>query len=538
MKSVLVSLAILTGCSLHAQQTSVNNASTPAPEIRIASGLVCGVTEGDVTSFKGIPYAAPPVGEFRWRPPQPVKPWQGVRDANDFGPNSAQTGWGSSGELQEGSSEDCLYLNLWRPANAEPGSKLPVMVWIHGGAFLFGSGSQPSTFGVRFAEQGVILITINYRLGRLGFFAFPALSKEHPDELKGNYAYMDQLEALKWVQKNIAAFGGDPKNVTIFGESAGGASVHALVTSPLSQGMFQKAIIESGGGRDGALTGCPLSKDTSHELSAETIGVNFATKHGIEGTDDEALARLRSLSAAEILSEGMTAPLNSETYSGPIVDGRIVLETSQNIYKEGRQMNIPLIVGANSADAGDFVRGATKDEVFSLYGPKKEEARATYDQDGTMDLRALIMIAGRDRVHLEPVRMTARAFTAKGSPVYVFRFSYVRSSMRERSPEGASHGSEIPFVFNTLETGGGYGPAPGPLTAEDHAVANAIQAYWVNFARTGNPNGRGLTKWPQYNADKDEILDFRPDGSQVAGPDPWKARLDLAEYLNNTTSIR
>ena len=524
--------------SLHAKQNVVDSNTATEPIIQTISGLVQGITIEGVDIFKGIPFATPPVGELRWRPPQPVQAWEGVRDASEFGPNSAQVGWGAGGSIQEGSSEDCLYLNVWRPAGIKEGSKLPVMVWIHGGAFLFGSGSQSESSGTQFANEGVILITINYRLGRLGFFAFPGLSSEYPEELKGNYAYMDQLEALRWVQQNISAFGGDPKNVTIFGESAGGASVHALISSPLSEGLFQKAIIESGGGRDGALTGCPMSKDTSYELSAETIGVNFARKNGIEGTGADALAKLRALSANEVLSEGQTAPLNSDTYSGPIVDGKIVVETSQNVYKAGRQMNIPLIVGANSADAGGFVSGETKDEVFSLYGEHKADAIAAYDPDGTIELNALITVAARDRVHLEPVRMTARSFTAKGSPVYVFRFSYVRSSMRQRSPEGAAHGSEIPFVFNTLDAGGGFGPAPAPPTPEDYAVAKTINAYWVNFARTGNPNGSGLTNWPLYDAKKDVILDFHGDGSQVAVQDPWKARLDLAEHLSNTTKVR
>jgi para-nitrobenzyl esterase len=498
------------------------------------------VTEDGVSSFKGIPFAQAPVGELRWRQPQPLSPWQGERDASKFSSDCAAGGGFGQGAvaMSPNSSEDCLYLNLWRPATATANAKLPVMVWIYGGAFLFGSGSSPSTSGGQFAKDGVILVTFNYRLGRIGFFAFPGLSREHPDELKGNYAYADQLEALKWVQRNIAAFGGDPTNVTIFGESAGGASVHALVSSPLSPGLFQKAIIESGGGRDGALTGCPMSKDTAGELSAETIGRNFARKHGIEGDGADALAKLRALPPAELLGEGQTAPLNSGTYSGPIVDGRIVVETSQNVYKAGRQMRIPLIVGANSADAGGFVSGATKDAVFSLYGARKAEAIATYDPNGTIELRALITVAARDRAHLEPARMTARAFAKKGAPVYAFRFSYVQSAMRQRSPDGAGHASEIPYVFNTLGTGGGgFGPAPA-VTDEDRKVAKTIHTYWVNFAKTGNPNGPGLTNWPRYDAQKDVIFDFRGDGTQAAVPDPWKARLDLAEHLSNTTPVR
>ena len=198
----------------------------------------------------------------------------------------------STDSISKTSSEDCLFLNVWTPAVAKKSAKLPVMVWIHGGAFVFGSGSQPDFSGVPFVKQGVILVTINYRFGRLGFFAFPALSKEHPEEPKGNYAYMDQIAALKWVQQNIAAFGGDPNNITIFGESAGGVSVHSLLTIPAAKGLFQKAIIESGGGRDGVLTGRPINKenaDSYYPVSAETIGINFARKHGIEGTDAAAL---------------------------------------------------------------------------------------------------------------------------------------------------------------------------------------------------------------------------------------------------------
>ena len=297
----LAALAVATGVG------TVALSQTP-PHVRVDTGDLQGEVADGVDAFKGIPFAAPPVGDLRWRPPQPAAPWTGVRQATEFGANCMQGRGGgpppSAGAragapaptpapppgapVVQAPSEDCLFLNVWRPASATPKAKLPVMVWIHGGGFTGGSGASPNTSGAQFARQGVVLVSANYRLGRFGFFAFPALSRERPDETKGNYAYMDQIAALQWVRRNIAAFGGDPTNVTIFGFSAGGVSVHSLLASPMARGLFHKAIAQSGGSRDSVLTARPMREDgvdPNYPVSAETIGIGFARSMGIEGTD-------------------------------------------------------------------------------------------------------------------------------------------------------------------------------------------------------------------------------------------------------------
>lgn len=505
--------------------------------VKVDSGQLQGVEADGVISFKGIPFAAPPVGELRWRPPQPTPKWTGVRQAAEFGRNCMQRTFGPppgagarpAAPAGQEPSEDCLYLNVWRPANSTA-RNLPVMVWIYGGGFVGGSSSSPNTSGVQFAKQGVVLVAMNYRVGRFGFFAFPALSSERPNENKGNYAYMDQLAALQWVRRNIAAFGGNPNNVTIFGFSAGGVSVHSMLASPQARGLFHKAIVHSGGSRDSVLTARPMRADgvdPNYPVSAETIGVQFAKSMGIEGTDQAALAKLRGLSAEAVLSgappqPGVTVPSYETT---PILDGRLITETAETAYKARRQPRVPLMLGSNSADsAGNRIRSRTKDEFFARYGQWSAEAKAAYDPDGTTALATMLSRANDDFGQAEPARFAANAFAANGSPAYLYMFSYVPTALREQLRTGSPHGGDVPFAFGTL--GGGRGGAP---TVEDLAVSRMMQSYWVNFAKTGDPNGAGLPAWPRHVAGKDQLFTFRPDGSASAGPDIRKARLDVTE---------
>ena len=491
--------------------------------VKVDSGRLQGAAVDGVLAFKGVPFAEQPVGDLRWRPPQRAKPWTGVKPALKNGHDCLQAEVKGDPGMGTDLGEDCLYLNVWRPAEASA-KKLPVMVWIYGGGLVNG-GTQPAIYqGDNFARGGVVFVSINYRLGRFGFFAHPALTAEHPDDLKGNYGYMDQLAALQWVQRNIAAFGGDPMNVTLFGESAGGFSVHVLTASPLGKGLFQRAIVESGGGRTNEGPAVAIG-------AAEATGLAFAKAQGIEGGGAAALARLRALPAAAVTGNlnMFTSNANAATYPGPVTDGKLLVETPQAAYLGRRQAKVALMAGANGADLG-FNTSPTIDALMAPFGADRAKALAAYDPDGTGNLARVRSKVGMDQLMEEPARFAAGAFAAQGLPAWEYRFDYVGEALKARSPNGAAHASEIPYVFDK------YGPGyiamvtpshTGEASDKDKAVARTIHSYWLNFAKTGDPNGPGLPAWPRYDPAKDQLMLFRGDGVAAATPDPLKARLDL-----------
>jgi para-nitrobenzyl esterase len=491
--------------------------------VSIDTGRIQGATAAGVTSFKGIPFAAPPVGQLRWRPPQPAARWSGVREATQYGPDCMQLPFPTdAAPLGAAPSEDCLVANVWVPEHHN--GKLPVMVWIYGGGWVNG-GSSPTVYdGGQFARQGIAFVSFNYRLGRFGFFAFPALTKESKDGLLGNYGYMDIVAALQWVQRNIAAFGGDPQSVAVFGESAGGFAVHALMTSPLSQGLFQRAMVESGGGRL-MLNSTGLREGLNGRPSAEQMGVAFANSKGILGDDAAALDKLRALPAEAIVDGLNMASMEAadSTYPGPMIDGKLVVGQMQTMYQEGKYRHVPLLLGANSMDIG-LPHAKTNEELFAPFGVNAKAAEKAYDAAASTNFSDLSMKVAGDALMVEPARFVAQTVSSQGDPVWEYRFGYVADSMRKQWP-GAPHATEIPFVFDTVKAK--YG---APLTAEDEKIARETNTYWANFAKTGNPNGAGLPDWPRYHKSDDMLMDFSQSGP-VAKADPWKQRLDLMEQL-------
>jgi para-nitrobenzyl esterase len=508
--------------------TLVAAATAKVPTARTESGSVSGVVTEGVASWKGVPYAAPPVGELRWRAPQPPASWTGVRPATEYAHDCMQLPFPSdAAPLGTPPAEDCLYVNVWAPEKRAT-SKLPVMVWIHGGGFVNG-GSSPAVYdGSAFAKRGVVLVSLNHRLGRFGFFAHPALTRENPDGPLGNYGYLDQIAALKWVQKNVAAFGGDPGNVTVFGESAGGGSVNTLIVSPLARGLFHKAIVQSGGGRAGGIM-------TPRNLKeAEAVGVALGKAVGAEGEDAAALAALRKLPAADLVRglNLITMGQQRDTYAGPMVDGKIVVEEPETAFRAGRQARIPYMIGANNREFGFMpLPPAAVEGMLARFGAEKDNVVAAYDPEKVGKMGEVGVGIASDGAMVEPARLLARLAAGSGQPTFEYRFSYVASSLR-KTTLGALHATEIPFAFETVRAK--YGDATTP---EDQAIAAAMNAYWVAFARTGDPSGEGRPKWPRYSEKDDIVMEFTIEGP-AAKPDPWKARLDFIERFASAPSPR
>lgn len=440
-------------------------AEPAAPVVSTASGRVRGSVESGIASWKGIPFAAAPVGQLRWRAPQPTPRWRGVKDTTTYGHDCMQQPFrGDAAPLGTPPAEDCLYLNVWKPANAK--ARLPVVLWIYGGGFVNG-GSSPTIYsGANLAKKGVMVVSYNYRLGRFGTFAHPALTKADEDGgLIGNYGYLDQIAALKWVRRNIVAFGGDPDNITLIGESAGGMSVHTMLTSPMTRGMVRRAVVMSGG--DGQGMGVQTL------TAAGQVGTEFMSSKGIRPDDPRALAKMRELSAEQVADGLSMAKLfapGKRNFSSPLTDGRIAVDVLK-AYRSGAYTRVPVMIGATSADMG---------------GPTGA------------------MIAG--------ARTLAGEIAKAGMPVYAYRFSYVAESL---NAPGAGHASDIPFFFDTQALK--YGAA---TTARDNAMGNAISDYLVNFAKTGNPNDGMLPQWPRYDVNADVVMNFAPDGAPLAVRDP------------------
>lgn len=520
-RRTLAFLTCFTLAALTLQGCSKAPSSTTA---KVTGGTVQGSESGKIIAFKGIPYAAPPVGDYRWRSPQPVPKWQGIKQVDHYAPDCMQKPFvDDAAPLATLPAEDCLYLNVIRPAKQSEAG-YPVVVWFYGGGFVNGGASAEVYSGDSFAKQGVVFVSFNYRLGRFGFFAHPALSTFENDAL-GNYAIMDQIAALKWVKNNIAEFGGDPNQVTIMGESAGGKSVHAMLQAPGSQGLFNKAIVMSGGGRE-LFNLLPLHSDDQQVLSAEQVGINFAAQHQITGSDQSSLKALRELPAQAIVGNLNLSTLKQEndslvTYSGgPILDGTLITSTNSENLHNGQFSKVPLMVGTTSHDIGN-ANFASKQALFDSFADNAKQAQVAYDPENNKPLAQLNYQVGQDKLMQEPARFTAQRFSKSGQNAYLYRFAYVAQTLNVK---GAAHASEIPYFFNTVATKYGH-----VTTEQDKQAGKTMHRYVTNFIKTGNPNGPGLINWQPFQQAPKAILELNNSGIAEFVTDPLGLRLNATQ---------
>jgi para-nitrobenzyl esterase len=458
-------------------------------------GPVRGTETEGMAMFRGIPFAAPPVGPLRWRPAQPAESWSEVRNASRFGPDCMQPAR-TGGQAPLEMSEDCLTLNVVTP-EARRGANLPVMVWVFGGAFVGGSGRGAMESDLGLPRRGVILVSFNYRVGRFGFFAHPAGAREHPSETQGNFWLSDQQAALRWVQRNIRNFGGDPNNVTIFGVSSGGSSVNTLAASAASSGLFRRVISHSGGG---------LFNGSRPLAVAQRQAMVVADRLGVAGEGVDALRRLRAIPAATVLAAEPAIP----DY-GAIVDGRLLLDDIPNVFASGNLVPEAYIAGSTSDEAAVFrIMGWNEQFLQEHFGVRVADVRSIYDPEGIRPEDQLLGDVSSDYILGSGAAGLARLTRSRGRPAYVYRFDYLRQDQRGRIA-GVPHGGDIAYVFGTLRD----------PTEEDRRMIAMVQGYWVNFARTGDPNGPGLPAWPQYGEDVPAALIF---GQETRADPQFRAR--------------
>ena len=493
----------------------------------------------EVQTYKGIPFASPPVGELRWLPPQPASAWSEVRDATTFGPECMQPPSNTGFYANENPlpiSEDCLYLNVWTKTT-DSEAKQPVMVWIHGGAFIFGAGSNAYYEGTRLAEQGITLVTVNYRLGIYGFFAHPTLTAQSENSASGNQGIHDQIASLRWVQNNIQAFGGDPDNVTIFGESAGSMSVCYLVASPLAKGLFQKAIGQSGGcfsyhstlGDAGDL-GDPLSED----LSGHDVGLMVGEALGHAGDSAEALNALRKMSTEEIdkkiAESGNTIPWRLIS-----VDGWMFPDQMRTLMLDGRASTVDSIIGSTKDEGTtlfmelpELPREDWEAQVRATSPAHAEDLLTAYSADADISTVKAQQEMMSDAMFTSEMRTWAELIEQQGKQAWVYVFNHAPPLPEYGRQLGAFHAAEIPYIFQAPSGEGTIG-SQELWDQTDRTTARVIQNYWVNFAKHDNPNGEGVPEWPNYSTDSRLTLGIDSESKPIANF--RKEKLDIRAQM-------
>jgi para-nitrobenzyl esterase len=498
MKTLIYSLAILFALIMNACTT------LPPEQVKVEQGIVQGTIDDGLRIFKGIPFAAPPVGDLRWKAPQPAEKWDGIKQTTEFAPAPMQ-----GGNPPSGKSEDCLYLNIWTPTMSAK-EKMPVLVWIYGGGFSFGSTSEPVSDGAELAKEGVILVSIAYRVGQLGFLAHPELSAENSNNVSGNYGILDQIAGLEWIQKNIAAFGGDPEKVTIFGESAGGISVSMLCASPLAKGLFHGAISQSGGSFGPTRPTTYPGENMKTLKQAELDGEAYTKERNALS-----IAELRELDAEKLIPAGWTMP-----GAWPIVDGYVIPDDQHKMYEAGNYNDVPVLIGYNSDEGASFSREKTPEEYYAgvkaRYGKFADDLIKAYPAGETTVLKTARDLA-RDAAFGWQTWSWAKLQSKTGkSEVYYYYFDQ-HPDFPEDSPRygyGSPHGQDVAYVFMHVN----------PDNDSDVALSEAIGTYWTNFAKYGNPNGEGVPVWPTFSDENPEVM-------YLTGPTPFLGSVPSAESL-------